>query len=35
MSIPTLGIFKEGKMVDKVIGALPKSELEKTVKEYI
>ena len=35
MSIPTLGIFKEGKMVDKVIGALPKSELEKAVKEYV
>lgn len=35
MSIPTLAIFKEGKIVDKVIGALPKSELEKTVKKYI
>ncbi|KPK97889.1 MAG: thioredoxin [Omnitrophica WOR_2 bacterium SM23_72] len=35
MSIPTLGIFKEGKMVDKIIGALPKPELEKTIKEYI
>ncbi len=35
MSIPTLAIFKEGKLVDKVIGALPKSELEKTVKKYI
>jgi thioredoxin 1 len=35
MSIPTLAIFKKGKIVDKVIGALPKSELEKTVKKYI
>jgi len=35
MSIPTLAIFKGGKIVDKVIGALPKSELEKRVKKYI
>ena len=35
MSIPTLGIFKAGKIVDKVIGALPKSEIEKTVKKHI
>lgn len=35
MSIPTLAIFKKGKVVDKIIGALPKSELEKTIKKYI
>ncbi|EFK95881.1 Thioredoxin [sediment metagenome] len=35
MSIPTLGIFKAGKIVDKIIGALPKSEIEKTVKKHI
>ena len=35
MSIPTLGIFKAGKIVDKVIGALPKSEIEKTIKKYV
>jgi len=35
MSIPTLAVFKKGKAVDKVIGALSKSELEKIVKKYI
>lgn len=35
MSIPTLAIFKKGKVVDKIIGALPKSELEKTIKKHI
>lgn len=35
MSIPTLAIFKKGKIVDKIIGALPKSEIEKTVKKHI
>lgn len=28
MSIPTLLIFKEGRLVDKVVGALPKSQLK-------
>ena len=27
MSIPTLGIFKQGKLVDSVIGAVPKNYL--------
>lgn len=27
MSVPTLMFFKEGKIVDKVIGAVPKTEL--------
>ncbi|MDP2922683.1 MAG: thioredoxin [Candidatus Omnitrophota bacterium] len=35
MSIPTLAIFKKGKVVDKVIGALPKPELEAMVERYI
>jgi len=35
MSIPTLAIFKKGKVVDKIIGALPKSELETTIKKHI
>jgi len=35
MSIPTLAVFKNGKVVDKILGALPKSELETTIKKYI
>ena len=35
MSIPTLAIFKSGKVVDKIIGALPKAELEATIKKHI
>jgi len=35
MSIPTLAIFKKGKVVDKIIGAIPKSELEATIKKHI
>jgi len=35
MSIPTLAVFKKGKLMDKVIGALSKSELEEVIKKYI
>lgn len=35
MSIPTLMIFKEGKVVDKLIGALPKEQIEAKIKPYI
>lgn len=35
MSIPTLGIFKDGKLVDQVIGAVPKSHLEEKLKPHI
>ena len=35
MSIPTLAIFKNGKVVNKVVGALPKAELEAAIKPYI
>ena len=35
MSIPTLAIFKNGKVADKVVGALPKSELEPMIKKHI
>jgi thioredoxin 1 len=31
MSIPTLLYFKDGKLLDKTLGALPKSVLEKKV----
>lgn len=30
-SIPTLIIFKEGKMVDRVVGAMPRGELQKFI----
>ena len=35
MSIPTLAIFKNGNIVDKVIGAVSKSELETAIKPHI
>jgi len=35
MSIPTLAVFKGGEVVDKVVGALPKSELLKAVEPHI
>jgi len=35
MSIPTLAIFKNGKVVDKIVGALPKKELESAIKPHI
>lgn len=34
-SIPTLMIFKNGQMVDKVIGAVPKSVLEQKMKAQL
>ena len=35
MSIPTLAIFKNGEVVDKVLGAVPKTELEAAFKPHI
>ncbi len=35
MSIPTLGIFKNGKLVDAVIGAVPKYHLTSKIKPYL
>lgn len=35
MNIPTIAIFIDGKIVDRVMGALPKNELEKVIKKYI
>ncbi len=35
MSIPTLALFKEGKLVDKVVGALPKSEIMNMVSPHL
>jgi thioredoxin 1 len=34
-SIPTLGIFKDGQVVDSVIGAVPKKHLEEKIKPYL
>ncbi|MBL7081751.1 MAG: thioredoxin [Candidatus Omnitrophica bacterium] len=35
MGIPTLGIFKAGNIVDTIVGAVPKSEIEKKLKLYV
>ena len=35
MSIPTLAIFKNGNIVDKVIGVVPKAQLEAAIKPHI
>jgi thioredoxin 1 len=35
MSIPTLAIFKNGKVVDKVIGVVSKKELESVIKPHL
>jgi thioredoxin 1 len=34
-SIPTLGIFKDGKVVDAIIGAVPKKHLEDKIKPHL
>ncbi|SUY48203.1 thioredoxin [Clostridium putrefaciens] len=34
-SIPTLLVFKDGKVVDTMVGFRPKAELEQLVKKYI
>lgn len=34
-SIPTLGIFKNGKLVDAVIGAVPKAHLVDKINPYL
>jgi thioredoxin 1 len=34
-SIPTLGIFKDGQVVDSVIGAVPKKHLEEKIKPHM
>ena len=35
MSIPTLSIFKDGQVMDQIIGAVGKSEITKRVDSYI
>jgi thioredoxin 1 len=34
-SIPTLLLFKEGKLVDGIVGAVPKAQLEALVKKWM
>ena len=34
MSIPTLLVFKNGNLVDRLVGAFPKEELKKRLKPY-
>jgi thioredoxin 1 len=34
-SIPTLGIFKDGKVVESVIGAVPKQHIVEKIKPYL
>ena len=34
-SIPTLGIFKDGQVVESVIGAVPKKHLEEKIKPHL
>jgi len=34
-NIPTIMIFKQGKEVERIIGALPKDHIEKKLKKYI
>ena len=34
-SIPTLGIFKDGKVVDSIIGAVPKQHLVEKIKPHL
>ncbi|AGB18856.1 thioredoxin [Thermoanaerobacterium thermosaccharolyticum] len=35
MSIPTIALFKDGKMVDKIVGARPKSDFEDFINRNI
>ena len=34
MSIPTLLVFKNGNLVDRLVGAYPKDELKKKLETY-
>ena len=35
MSIPTLLVFKKGKLVDRIIGAMPRQMLESKITQYL
>ena len=35
LAIPTLLVFKNGKQVDQIVGAVPKARIEDTLKKYL
>jgi len=35
MSIPTLALFKDGKIVDQIVGSVPKTQLESMITKHI
>lgn len=35
MSIPTMLVFKEGKLVDRLVGAMPRQMLEQKITKYL
>ncbi|TES94522.1 MAG: thioredoxin [Candidatus Cloacimonadota bacterium] len=35
MGIPTIALFKNGKIVEQIVGALPKSAIEEKIKPHI
>ena len=35
MSIPTLLVFKDGKLVDQIVGAMPKEQLEPKITKHL
>jgi len=35
MSIPTLLVFKDGKLVDRIVGAMPRQMLEPKITRYL
>ena len=35
MSIPTLLVFKEGKLVDRIVGAMPRQMLEPKITKHL
>lgn len=35
MSIPTIGLFKDGKLIKTTVGVQPKEKIEEFLKEYI
>ena len=34
MSVPTLLVFKKGKLIDRIVGAMPEPVLESRIKQY-